>query len=153
MNNYRSLSLEEIKLFEKEFTEFLAINGIDADLWTKIKQSDTDKVNHLMDLFSEVVYNTVLMKIKYIQHVDKHSIKYFFYDKDKAHLIGLESTTLNFLETNNLQEEFKKNQHDFSIFKTSKEYTSNREQEIFNMLKNGCSVCDGKIYNLLKSMN
>jgi len=49
MPTYRALSLDELKLFEKEFTEYLAINGIDAELWKKIKETDEEKVHKIID--------------------------------------------------------------------------------------------------------
>ena len=49
MPTYRALSLKELELFEQEFKEFLAVNGIDADLWTKIKIEDSEKVEKLIE--------------------------------------------------------------------------------------------------------
>ena len=50
MNKFRPLTFDELQLFEKEFREYLAINGIDADLWKDIKENDPDKAQSIMDI-------------------------------------------------------------------------------------------------------
>ena len=42
------------------------------------------------------------------------------------------------------------NASEIKIYSTSKTYLKSREEEIFDMIKIGCSVSDGKIFELLK---
>lgn len=74
---YRELTIEELKHFEQEFKEFLAVNGIDSELWIEIKKTDNNKVNELIAAFSDVIYNSVLMKMEYVEFATENDIKYF----------------------------------------------------------------------------
>jgi len=150
---YRALTLKELKHFEQEFKEFLAVNGIDSELWQKIKAEDSKKVNKLIESFSDVIYNSVLLKMEYIEFTTEHDIKYFYYGKEKAELIGLQSNEIKF---SNLQEVIKaieEKKGSIRSYKTSKTYHKKREEELFDMIKNGCQPSDGKMFKLLSSLN
>ena len=153
MPTYRTLSLEELKLFEQEFREFLAINGIDAKLWKQLKEKSSEKVNSLIESFSDVVYNSVLMKIEYIELATANDIKYFHYDKEKAYLIGLESLEVDFTNPKEVVKAIEEKKASIKIYKTSKEYSKKREEELFTMLKNGCQPCEGNMFRMLKSIS
>jgi hypothetical protein len=152
MPTYRALSLDELKLFEKEFTEYLAINGIDAELWKKIKETDEEKVHKIIDTFSDVIYNSVLHKMEYIQYSTLHDIKYFFYGKEEAKLIGIQSEEMTFEDPQKVVEAVQERKVSIKTYKTSKKYSQKREVELFDMLKNGCQPCDGKMFKLLSSI-
>lgn len=152
MPTYRALSLKELELFEQEFKEFLAVNGIDADLWKKIKESDEDKVNKIIDTFSDVIYNSVLHKMEYIQYATLHDIKYFYYGKEKAELIGLQSNEITFDDPKKVAKAIEEGKVSIKSYKTAKEYAQKREIELFEMLKNGCQPSDGKMFKLLASI-
>lgn len=152
MPTYRSLSLDELKLFQKEFAEYLAVNGIDADLWRKIKETDQKKVVGIIDTFSDVVYNSVLHKMEYIEYATEKDVKYFYYGKEKAQLIGLESDNVSFLNPKEVIKAIKNKRASIKSYKTSKAYTQKREVELFEMLKNGCQPSDGSMFKLLSSI-
>jgi len=61
MPKYRILSSEELELLEKEFIEFLVINGITADEWQKIKASEPEKTKKFIELFSDVVFEKLMI--------------------------------------------------------------------------------------------
>lgn len=152
MSEFRELSLKELSLFEKEFKEFLAINGIDADLWQLIKKENPEKVDSILSSFSDVIYNSVLIKIEYLEYISTNDIKYFHYGKEKATLIGIESDSISLANVEKVIEEIKKGKATIRSYSISKEYSKKREVELFQMLKNGGQPSDGKIYKILKSM-
>jgi hypothetical protein len=43
MAKYRLLTLEELKSMEKEFVDFLVLNGIPGEDWVKLKDTDPDR--------------------------------------------------------------------------------------------------------------
>ena len=147
---YRNLSLEELKLFHKEFADFLAVNGIDSSYWKTIKNSDIEKTNKILDEFSNVIFNSILFKMEYVEFVTENSAKYFYYGKEKAELIGLESEGVDFANKSSIIDGISKG---IKFFKTEKTYSKSREVELFDMLKNGCQPSDGSIFiNLKKSL-
>ncbi|MDB4051935.1 DUF6495 family protein [Flavobacteriales bacterium] len=148
---YRELTLDELKLFEQEFKEFLAVNGIDADLWKQMKTDDQNKVNQLISSFSDVIYNSVLLKLEYIEFATQNDIKYFYYGKEKAELIGLQSNEVSFTNPEEVIKAIEEKKVSIKSYKTSKAYTKKREEELFDMIKNGCQPSDGKMFKLLSS--
>ena len=150
MNTFRELSLDELKLFEKEFINYLAVNGIDADLWQKMKTNEPEKADKLISIFGDVVYNTVLAKIEYLEVITKNSIKYFKFLSDKAILIGLDGENIDFSNKGSVMNAIGNNASAIKIYSTSKTYLKSREEEIFDMIKIGCNVSDGKVFELLK---
>jgi hypothetical protein len=150
MNKYRELTLEELKSFEKEFINYLAVNGIDADLWKKIKKEEPAKADKLISIFGDFVYNTVLTKVEYLEVVTKNSIKYFKYLSDKAILIGIDGQNVDFSNTPSILAAIGDKENKLEIYSTSKTYSKPREEEIFDMIKIGCSISDGKLFEVLK---
>ncbi|MDG1174535.1 MAG: DUF6495 family protein [Flavobacteriales bacterium] len=149
---YRELTLDELKLFEQEFKEFLAVNGIDADLWKQMKTDDQNKVNQLISSFSDVIYNSVLLKLEYIEFATQNDIKYFYYGKEKAELIGLQSNEVSFTNPEEVIKAIEEKKVSIKSYKTSKAYNKKREEELFDMIKNGCQPSDGKMFKLLSSV-
>ena len=64
---YKRLSIEQLKELEKEFVDFLVVNGILAEDWLKLKETDPDKAEQMVDLFSDVVFEGILRKTDFIE--------------------------------------------------------------------------------------
>lgn len=144
MNKFRPLTFDELQLFEKEFREYLAINGIDADLWKDIKENDLSKAQSIMDLFGDVVFNTVLTKITYLERIDDKGLKLFKYNPKEALLIGVDGLTDKEQSIEQILSKAKKG--DLSLFTLKKDYQKSREEEVFQMIKLGCQVSNGELF-------
>lgn len=149
MTKFRTLTQEELLLFEQEFREYLAINGIDAEMWKRLKKEEPEKSEKIIEVFADVVFNTVLMKVNYIEHVSTNSLKYFRYDSKGAILIVLEGNQVNFSDKESMLKAIGDSNNKLELYSTSKNYAKTREEEIFDMLKNGCSISDGSMFELL----
>ena len=149
---FRSLTLKELELFEQEFREYLAVNGIDASVWKQIKDNEPNKVEEHISVFSDVIYNSVLAKMEYVEYATENDIKYFYYGKEKAELIGLESNEVSFTKPEEVIRAIENKKASIRSYRTSKDYTKKREEELFTMLKNGCQPSDGKMFKLLEKL-
>ncbi|MGB1040632.1 MAG: DUF6495 family protein [Flavobacteriales bacterium] len=149
---FRRLTLKELELFEQEFREYLAVNGIDASAWKQIKDNDPNKVDEHISVFSDVIYNSVLAKMEYVEYATDNDIKYFYYGKEKAELIGLESNEVSFTKPEEVIKAIENKKASIRSYRTSKNYTKKREEELFAMLKNGCQPSDGKMFKLLEKL-
>ncbi len=152
MTKFRTLTKEELPLFEQEFKEYLAVNGIDAESWQKIKQEEPEKAEKIVEIFADVIFNSVLMKVQYLEHVSKNSLKYFKYEAKQAVLVGLDADKVDFSDHASIMSAIGDVNSGIKTYTTSKTYSKQREEEIFDMLKNGCSISDGKMYELLKTI-
>lgn len=129
MSKYRLLTADELHVLKKEFIDFLVVNGITANDWEKIKKEDISKAEKTIELFSDVVLEGSLRKIKYLKKIENNNLYFFKYDEKEAHLV--------YVETNGAEKQVKK---------TSKKYIGKREEEIYKMLNNGCEIDDKAIF-------
>jgi len=148
---YRILTSEELQELEKEFVNFLVLNGIPADDWQKMK-TDGSKAHRMIELFSDVVFEKILREITYLEHHSPSSIKSFHCKKEEILLIGIdaENQQLDLTSSNILEKLESSSSRDLKIYQASKKYTPSRELELYAMLENGCIKSEGKLYHLLK---
>ena len=120
---YRLLNTEELKTLEKEFVEFLVVNGITAEDWESIKKETPQKADEVLVLFSDVILEGSLRKIEYLKKTDGKELYYFKFGTQEAFLIWV------------TQEEGRP-----VIKKTVKKYKTTREHELFYHLQQGCEI-------------
>ena len=142
---YRLLTIEELALFQKEFIDFLVINGIDADEWEKIKIREPKKTDEIIAIFSRFIFESVFKKVKYLDFISEFQIKSFQCLNEKIILVGLDS---GIKITNKNWGEIQKHPQT-KLFFTEKEYQTNREEELFNMVQNGAQISDGDWFKKL----
>lgn len=134
---YRLLTNEELKGLEEDFKHFLISNHVYNEEWIKLNQTNDKRVGELVELFSDIVLEKALNKIKFLEFVNTSGISAFYCTKDEMVLIGISSENQNIDFTKHTFEDFK---HDLTIFKTNKPYRKQREIEIFELLNTGCSI-------------
>ena len=103
---YRQLTKEELEELEPEFVRFLATNEVTASDWVKMKENAPSKVNKLIEIFSDMVFDRILGRVTHLEHRSPRDLRLFKCDKDKIYLIGLKldgTTTIDF--TQNIEAE------------------------------------------------
>lgn len=157
---YRRLSLEELKELEKEFTQFLAANDVFPDTWENMKKETPEKAEHLIEQFSDLVFNKVLGKIQYLEHASPKELKIFHFQEDKIEMVGLAvdpaNTTIDLTDQTIIDQlakdyESLAQEGDVKVFNTEKGYSKDPKQEIFELSESDCYVVDGTLFNTLKA--
>lgn len=154
MAKYRSLTLEELKSMEKEFVDFLVLNGIPGDDWVKLKSSDPDKAEGICEAFSDVVFTKILKNCRYIERHAPKQVVSIFCDDNKMFLMGLDAPIdmeIDFTDKSNIDNLKANPPTGLQTVKSEKEYTKEREVEIWEMLNNGFFISDQKLYMALFS--
>ncbi len=136
------LTSQELEQMEKEFINFLASSGITASDWQHISSNEPDKTNELVDLFSDLVYEKVFSNICYLDHRSKNSLKVFHCMDESIKVIAIElddNPAHDFTDEESFSDFFK-NPPEIGVkmFSAEKEYNKNREEEIFQMMQQGC---------------
>ncbi len=149
---YKRLTPEELQALEKEFVNFLAAAQITGSDWVKMKANELTKAEELIDVFSDVVYDKILRKIKYLEYRDAKTLNVFHCAADKIMLAGMrakEHSPLDFT----IPDFFAKWKEDdlatVNIVKSEKNYVKEREVEVFELLQNGCLITDDKLFKAL----
>ncbi len=149
--NYRKLTKEELIPLEKEFIEFLVVNGITAPDWEEFKNTNTEKAEQMIELFSEVIFEGIFRKAKFLMIKSSGFIYTYQCLVDKMIWVGIESQNpqWNFLENHPVEDHLKNDEGQFSIFMTEKPYQGKREHELFQMTEKGCEIADGEMFKKL----
>lgn len=86
---YRRLTKEQFEELHKEFINFLATQSITADEWSKLKLEKLELASSVMDVFSDLVWEGVLSKVKYLENISSKHIYLFQVLNNSISLIGV----------------------------------------------------------------
>ncbi|QTE23090.1 DUF6495 family protein [Polaribacter cellanae] len=151
---YRQLTKEQFESLHEEFARFLASQSIDAKEWNQIKAEKPAVAEEEMNIFSDVVWDDVLTKVKYVEHFSKTSANLFKCDEEEIHRIAIKiNWNINLLEQKGF-EWLMQNPMDNSveIFKGSKPYNNERNTEIFDLIEKGSSISQGEIFEYFNQL-
>lgn len=148
---YRTLTSDELKSLEKEFVDYLIVNGITADDWVRLKEQELDKAEDIITLFSDVVFEGVLRKVHYLEHRSSTDIKAFQCLEDKIILMGMtaENASVDFTDRKFWEKAQQQAPEGVQVYSTEKSYSKTRETELFEMIENGCAISDGKSFKAI----
>ena len=153
---YKRLTTEELHQLEKEFVNFLASAQITGSDWEKMKRSEIEKAEELIDVFSDVVYDKIMSKVKYVDYRDKKSLNIYNCSEDKIILIGIrvkEHSSLDLTDKDVFtQWNINNNTGAVNVVKSEKKYVKERGVEVFELLQSGCLITDDSLFNLLNGM-
>lgn len=148
MTKYRLLNNEELATFEEEFVKYLVVNGITGDDWKIILKDDPDNAQKIVDLFSDVVFEKVMRQAQFLVIKRASYIQSIQCLKDKMIMVALstkdKSIDLTQLDFSSIE--------DFSAFelhKAEKNYTKEREKELFDLTEIGYSISNGELFKAL----
>ena len=156
---YRRLTKEELQELEREFVRFLASNSITAPEWEKLKIEEPEKADGLIDIFSDIVFEQTLKKVRYLELKMPKDLRTFYCLEHKIHMIGIlidGDSTLDF--TQNLSPEQMTAQLQLSgaqlkLYQGEKTYQKDREQELFELMQMGALISkDGGMYKTLMQL-
>lgn len=149
---YRQLTKEQFSELNTEFAKFLATQQIDVKEWETIKKEKPTMAEEELNIFSDVVWEDVLTKTEYLEHISKNDINLFKCSSKeiiRIH-IKLNDTSKSFLDKNDFNW-FLKNpvNDDIDYFKASKKYTQERNVELFKLIEMGSVISKGDLFNAI----
>lgn len=148
---YRRLSAEELKPLEKEFVEYLIVNGIVAEEWEKLKADEPDKTEDIIVLFSDVVFEGIMRKTLFLDHISQNEVLTFQCLAEKIVLVGIKSSNPahDFTNPGFTAKAIQNPPKGLKVYTTEKKYSKIREVELFEMTQAGCTISDGKLFKAL----
>ena len=152
---YRLLTKEQFEALHQEFATFLAVQEIDKIEWERIKAQQTERVDELLQQFSDLVWESVLNKAEYLEHFSKDSLNLFRCTEKYIEriVVRVENENINLMETAGF-DWFVDHSNDPSInyFKGKKDYALSRNEEIFKLIESGSVLSDEKLFNAVSQM-
>jgi hypothetical protein len=151
---YRQLTKEQFESLHQEFALFLASQKIDVTEWNRIKNEQPKVAEDEMNVFSDVVWQNVITKTKYVDHFSETTVNLFKCDEEEIHRIAIKiNWDINLLEQDGF-EWLLKNPMDNSVdvFKGSKPYNSKRNIEVFDLIEKGGSISKGEVFDYFSQL-
>lgn len=150
MTKYRDLTKDELVTFEKEFIDYLVVNGITAEDWEKMKIEENEKSNQIVSLFSDVIMEGVLRKVRFLEIRTKAYVQAVQCLNDQMLMIAISSND-NAYNMSHFKPETPKEviAESFEMHQGEKKYDKTREEVLFEMVSQGYDISDGKLFKSL----
>jgi hypothetical protein len=145
---FRRLETKELAVLEKEFIQFLAVSGVEAQDWESFKTTNPKFCEEKIEEFSDVIIGGVLHKAKYVEHCTKTDWMLFKLEEETIHLIVIHSDKIDLTSQSITEEDYNK----IDVFKKSKAYSKNKEDDLFEMMNQGCVITDGALYEKFEKL-
>ncbi|NJN28628.1 MAG: hypothetical protein HC819_22950 [Cyclobacteriaceae bacterium] len=152
MVKYRSLRADELQALETEFVEYLILNGIMADDWQKIKAENREKALQIIDHFSDVVFEKILRKTRFVEVRQSKKLEIFQCLDDRFVVVGLDAVHIDGADFTSSKFVTGAMQHPpagLEVYTAERPYKYAREMEIFALIENGGHLCDGALFKTL----
>lgn len=155
MTKYRRLSNSELEELRDDFVKYLSAQSVTADDWLKLKEKDPEKVDELIDLFSDIVMEKVLSAVEYLELISSEEIRVFHIQETKARLIGLTFNRkgIDLTDPNQFEDIFKKSDRLLSyepqVYSMEKEHSKSRAEESFFLLNMGATISNKELFEQL----
>ncbi|MFZ9673264.1 MAG: DUF6495 family protein [Flavobacteriaceae bacterium] len=146
---YIRLTQEQFHALAEDFATFLAAQSIDAKSWDRLKNTDIAEVDRQLDAFSDLVWEDVLSKVKFLEHRTSDVCFVVQVNDESMSMLrfswlddSVDWTTLDLVDW--LKAHWS---HELlEISKGTKQLTENRYEEIFNLIQQGASIADAPEY-------
>lgn len=86
---YRRLTGDELQELEKEFVRFLAANGLPAEAWENLKQTNPERVEELIEQFSDIVFEKVLADVQHLEWRKPREVLALHFTPDTIRVNGI----------------------------------------------------------------
>ncbi len=146
---YTRLTKEQLEELHPEFINFLATQSITKEEWDTLKNDKPEVAEEELDVFSDLVWEGVLNKVKYLENISEQQMHLFFLTEKEMKLIAVKVMNPDVDLTSTVGFSwFKKNwQSDFVDYMTaSKAYTDEPNSDKFQLIQQGAIITKGELY-------
>ena len=150
---FRRLTKDELETLTEDFTIFLATQGIDKEQWDEFKENDLKKVDGVLDVFSDMIFEKALASCRYMERISETEMHTYLFNEKNAHLVSVrmkDAGDANFLD-GHLSDVFMdllKHQK-IEIWQGMKEFKKDRSSEMFEIMQTGAVMSKGELYRTL----
>jgi len=146
---YARLTKQQLEKLQQEFINFLATQSITGEEWKKLKEDKSEVAEDEIDVFSDLVWEGVLAKVKYLENISAKQMHLFHLTEKEMKLISVKVMNPDIdLNTKIGFNWFKKNwQSDFVEYLTAaKAYTEDKNLDKFKLIQQGAVITKGELF-------
>lgn len=152
---YARLTKEQFEELQQEFINFLATQSITADEWKKLKIEKPEVAEQELDIFSDLIWEGVLNKVKYLEHISPKQLMLFHISEAFMELIAIKIDDENIdITTEYGYKWLQQNLHDDSVnlYTSTKAITDDRNKDIFVLIQQGSVITKGELYTYFRDL-
>jgi len=151
---YTRLTKEQFEELHQEFINFIATQSITVEEWKTIKKSTPEVAEEELDVFSDVVWEGVLNKVSYLEHISPQQMHLFSLNENDMQVIGvklkrdLDLTTnegFNWLRENLMDD-------DVEFLQAKKEYSKDKNLDKFTLIQQGAIITNGYLFTYFNKL-
>ncbi|MBK5213742.1 MAG: hypothetical protein JJE55_08800 [Flavobacteriaceae bacterium] len=147
---YARLTKEQFEELQQEFINFLATQSITAEEWKKLKNEKPEVAEQELDIFSDLIWEGVLIKVNYLEHISPKQLMLFHITEAFMELIAIKIEDENIDITNEYGYKWlQQNLHNdaVSLYTSTKAIKDDRNKDIFVLIQQGSVITKGELYN------
>lgn len=152
---YARLTKEQFEELHKEFINFLAAQSITASEWTELKTNKPEVAEQELDVFSDLIWEGVLSKVKYLEHISPKQLMLFRISDAFMDLIAIKIESDNIdITTDYGYKWLQQNLHDdvVNLYTSTKAIKEDRNKDIFALIQQGSGITKGELYNYFSEL-
>ncbi|MCD2260805.1 DUF6495 family protein [Psychroserpens luteolus] len=152
---YSRLTKEQFEELHQEFINFLATQSITAEEWTAIKTNRPEVAEQELDVFSDLIWEGVLSKVKYLEHMSPQQMHLFHCADKHMRLIALKvKKDAVDITTKEGYAWFRDNlmSDDIEFFTAKKDYSDDKGQDKFKLIQEGANITKGALYQYFENL-
>lgn len=151
---YSRLTKEQFEELHKEFINFLATQSITAEEWEDIKTNKPEVAEQELDVFSDLVWEGVLSKVTYIEHISPQQMHLFNLNDSHMHVIAVKLNTPIDLTTKEGFDWLRENLMDENVefLQAKKDYSEDKHADKFKLIQQGGVITKGDLYKYLNKL-
>ena len=140
----------------KNYTKslLLATQSITADEWKTIKENTPEVAEQELDVFSDLVWEGVLKKVTYLEHISAQQMHLFHLNKDEMHVLALKLKNEIDLTTKEGFNWLRDNLLDDAVefLQAKKEYSKDRQLDKFKLIQQGAVITKGELFKYFNKL-
>lgn len=152
---YSRLTKEQFEELHQEFINFLATQSITADEWAKLKVEKPEVAEEELDVFSDLIWEGVLKKVKYLEHISPKQLMLFHITEAFMELIEIKIDKEEVdITTEYGYKWLQQNLHDdaVSLYTSTKAIKEDRNKDIFILIQQGAVITKGELYTYFSDL-
>ncbi|WGF92496.1 DUF6495 family protein [Aequorivita marisscotiae] len=152
---YARLTKEQFEELHQEFINFLATQSITADEWKTLKEEKPEVAEEELDVFSDLIWEGVLTKVKYLEHISPKQLMLFHITDAFMELIAIkvEQDDID-ITTAYGYKWLQQNLHDdaVNLYTSTKAITDDRNKDLFILIQQGAVITKGELYKYFEDL-
>ena len=151
---YTRLTKEQFEELHQEFINFLATQTITVEEWKTIKENTPKVAEQELDVFSDLVWEGVLQKVKYLEHISPQQMHLFYLNENNMQVIAVKLKRKVDLTTSEGFAWLRENllNDDVEFLQSKKDYSKDKNLDKFTLIQQGAVITKGDLFKYFNKL-